>query len=98
MKVWSAYADFEAAPIPMTAEMKEEEGMKEDEERYVEGDVEMARQVFEKACKDLESRDLKDEVCHASISYYLWSLIQTCSVLYFSRARKNSNKRWLAFR
>ena len=62
MKVWKAYAEFEAAPIPMTAEMREEEGVEEDEERYVEGDVELARQVFEKAYKDLKSRDLKDEV------------------------------------
>lgn len=62
VKVWKAYAEFEAAPIPMTAEMREEEGIEEDEERYVDGDVELARQVFEKAYKDLKSRELKDEV------------------------------------
>ena len=87
VKVWKAYAEFEAAPIPMTAEMREEEGLEEDEERYVEGDVDMACQVLEKAYKDLKSRDSKDEVCHTSIESYRWLLIQTCS---FCRTRKNS--------
>lgn len=45
----------------MSAEVREEEGV-EEEERYVEGDVERVREVFEPAYKDLKSRKLKEEV------------------------------------
>ena len=62
MKVWKAYAEFEVTPIPMSAEIREEEGVEEDEERYVEGDLSLAREVFERAYKDLKSKDLKEEV------------------------------------
>lgn len=65
VKVWRSYAEFEAAPIPMSAAMREELGEEEDEEeeRYVDGDVQRARQVFDRAYKDLKSRGLKEEVC-----------------------------------
>ncbi|EJD01987.1 pre-mRNA-splicing factor CLF1 [Fomitiporia mediterranea MF3/22] len=62
VKVWRAYAEFEAAPIPMSQAMREEEEEEEEEEeKFVEGDVQLARQVFERAYKDLKSRDLKEE-------------------------------------
>lgn len=63
VKVWRAYAEFEAASIPMSAAMQdEEEEEDEEEERYVEGDIELARQVFERGYKDLKSKGLKEEV------------------------------------
>lgn len=63
VKVWRAFALFEAAPIPMSQALREEEDEEEeDEEKYVEGDVHRARQVFERAYKDLKSRGLKEEV------------------------------------
>ena len=40
----------------------EEGEEEEDKEKYVEGDVELARHVFERAYKDLKSRGLKEEV------------------------------------
>ena len=40
----------------------------EEEERMVEGDIEMARQVFQRGYKDLKDRSLKEEVCYISIT------------------------------
>ena len=40
----------------------------EEEERMVEGDIEMARQVFQRGYKDLKDRSLKEEVCYFSIT------------------------------
>jgi crooked neck len=57
-KVWVAYAMFEAQPIQLPRderEDKDEEGDEEDEEkkpRMAEGDLELARQVFQKGYKD----------------------------------------------
>ena len=63
VKVWRAYAEFEAAPMPMSAELRDDQGgEEEDEEKYVEGDVELARHVFERAYKDLKNCGLREEV------------------------------------
>ena len=58
---------FEAEEIPMSARVKEELGIEEDEEdeeeeRMVPGDPEKARQVYERAYKDLKKQGLKEEV------------------------------------
>ena len=64
VKVWIAYAMFEAEPIPLPrAEREEEEEEEEEEERkMVPGDPSVARQVFERGYKDLKSKGLKQEV------------------------------------
>ena len=36
VKVWRAYAEFEAAPIPMSQALREEEGGEEEEEEEME--------------------------------------------------------------
>ncbi|KAH9478593.1 NineTeen Complex (NTC) component [Psilocybe cubensis] len=63
VKVWISYALFEAEPIPLPrAEREEEEEEEEEEERkMVPGDVDLARQVFERGYKDLKSKQLKSE-------------------------------------
>ncbi|EGO25868.1 hypothetical protein SERLADRAFT_415266 [Serpula lacrymans var. lacrymans S7.9] len=61
-KVWISYAEFEGASIPLPRAMRDEEGEDEEgETRMVEGDANMARQVFEKGYKDLKSKELKAE-------------------------------------
>ncbi|TFY58476.1 hypothetical protein EVJ58_g6398 [Rhodofomes roseus] len=62
-KVWIAYAEFEAAPIPVARELREEREEEEEEEEteMVPGDVERARQVFERGYADLRKQGLKDE-------------------------------------
>jgi len=73
-KVWVAYAMFEAQPIQLPRDEREDEdedGDDEDEEReqkMVEGDLELARQVFQKGYKDLKNKGLKNEVsrCHTT--------------------------------
>ena len=65
VKVWRSYAEFEASAIPMSQAMKEELGIEEDEdeeERMVEGDYELGRQVFQRGYNDLKERGLKEEV------------------------------------
>ncbi|KAH8112430.1 pre-mRNA-splicing factor CLF1 [Phellopilus nigrolimitatus] len=62
VKVWRAYAESEAAPIPMSQALQEEEEEDEnDQEKFVEGDLQLARQVFERGYKDLKSKGLKEE-------------------------------------
>lgn len=67
-KVWVAYAMFEAQQIQLPRDEREDEdedGDEEDEERepkMVEGDLELARQVFQKGYKDLKNKGLKNEV------------------------------------
>ena len=65
-KVWVAYATFEAQSIQLPRDEREEdEDEDEDEERevkMVEGDLELARQVFQRGYKDLKSKGLKNEV------------------------------------
>ena len=62
-KAWVAFAEFEGSPIPMTqAEREEKYGEDDEEERFVDGDVEIARKTFERGYKDLKSKGLKQEV------------------------------------
>jgi crooked neck len=65
-KVWVAYAMFEAQPIQLSRDEREDddddEGDEEKEPKMVEGDLELARQVFQKGYKDLKSKGLKNEV------------------------------------
>ena len=67
-KVWVAYAMFEAQPIQLPRDEREDEdedgdeGDEEKEPKMVEGDLELARQVFQKGYKDLKTKGLKNEV------------------------------------
>ncbi|KAF8480000.1 pre-mRNA-splicing factor CLF1 [Russula ochroleuca] len=66
-KVWVAYAMFEAQPIQLPRDEREDEdedgdeGDEEKEPKMVEGDLELARQVFQKGYKDLKNKGLKNE-------------------------------------
>jgi len=66
-KVWVAYAMFEAQPIQLPRDEREDEdedgdeGDEEKEQKMVEGDLELARQVFQKGYKDLKDKGLKNE-------------------------------------
>lgn len=61
VKVWISYALFEAEPIAVPRADRDEE---EDEEEVamIEGDAEVARQVFQRGYNDLKSKSLKSEV------------------------------------
>ncbi|KAH9848003.1 TPR-like protein [Lenzites betulinus] len=64
VKVWISYATFEAEPIPVPRAQREEaEDEDEDEAEVpmVEGDPVRARQIFDRAYKDLKSKGLKHE-------------------------------------
>ena len=67
-KVWVAYAMFEAQQIQPPRDEREEddedgdEGDEEKEPKMVEGDLELARQVFQRGYKDLKGKGLKNEV------------------------------------
>lgn len=63
VKVWISYALFEAEPIPVPRNLREEdEDEDEDAEvKMVEGDLGLARQVFDRGYKDLKSKGLKSE-------------------------------------
>lgn len=67
VKVWISFAMFEAEPIPLPrAERDENEEDEEDEEaerKMIPGDLDVARQVFERGYKDLKEKNLKSEVC-----------------------------------
>jgi len=67
-KVWVSFAMFEAQPIALSRDERgDEDEDEEDEEaevKMVEGDLELARQVFERGYKDLKSKGLKTEVRH----------------------------------
>jgi crooked neck len=84
-KVWVAYAMFEAQPIQLPRDEREDEdedgdeGDEEKEPKMVEGDLELARQVFQKGYKDLKSKGLKNEVSRTHPSFWreekhLWYL------------------------
>jgi crooked neck len=71
VKVWIAYALFEAEAIPVPRADREEDDGDDDEEKevpMVEGDNDLARSVFEQGYKDLKSRGLKSEVFQFSFS------------------------------
>jgi crooked neck len=61
VKVWIAYATFEAESIPIPRADREDED-EDAETPMVDGDVERARVVFGRAYKDLKSKGLKSEV------------------------------------
>ncbi|KAH0582458.1 NineTeen Complex (NTC) component [Termitomyces sp. 'cryptogamus'] len=64
VKVWIAYALFEAEPIPIPRTEREDEDEDEDEGaevRTVPGDPARARAVFERGYKDLKSKGFKSE-------------------------------------
>ena len=63
VKVWISYALFEgeAMPVPR-AEREEDDDEEEKEAKMVEGDPELARQVFKKGYEDLRGKGLKSEV------------------------------------
>ncbi|SRR5712692_6295207 len=77
-KVWVAYATFEAQSIQLPRDEREDEdededsdeGDEEKEPKMVEGDLELARQVFQKGYKDLKSKDLKNEVSKTRPSFW----------------------------
>ena len=77
-KVWVAYAMFEAQPIQLPRDEREDEdedeGDEEREPKMVEGDLELARQVFQKGYKDLKNKGLKNEVSRL-ILLPTWSLM-----------------------
>ncbi|KAI0061172.1 pre-mRNA-splicing factor CLF1 [Artomyces pyxidatus] len=64
-KVWVAYAMFEAQAIPLPRDEREDEDEEDEdeekEEKKVEGDLELARSVFQRGYKDLKSKGLKAE-------------------------------------
>ena len=72
----------------MSQALREEEEDADEEEKYIEGDVQIARQVFERGYKDLKSKDLKEEVC---MSFWSSSFISDTfySASYSLRAGKN---------
>ncbi|KAJ3710718.1 pre-mRNA-splicing factor CLF1 [Lentinula raphanica] len=61
VKVWISYALFEAESIPVPRAMREEEEDEDAEPKMVPGDPDRARQVFDRAYKELKSKGLKDE-------------------------------------
>ena len=69
VKVWISYALFEgeSIPVPRAEREEDEEADEEAEPKTVPGDAVLARQVFERGYKDLKSKGLKSEVCHALI-------------------------------
>ena len=74
-KVWVAYAMFEAQPIQLPREEREdddedEDGDEEKEPKMVEGDLELARQVFQKGYNDLKRKGLKNEVSRIHLSFW----------------------------
>lgn len=77
-KVWVAYATFEAQPIQLPRDEREDEdedeGDEENEPKMVDGNLELARQVFQKGYKDLKNKGLKNEVSGVSEGKEPWSL------------------------
>lgn len=75
-KVWISYAEFEGSSIPIPRALREDEddGENDDAEaeaKVVDGDPDLARQVFERGYKDLKSKGLKGEVSIITISFAL---------------------------
>ncbi|KAF9808217.1 hypothetical protein IEO21_07936 [Rhodonia placenta] len=60
-KVWISYAEFEAGEIPLARALREEKEDEDEEVEMVPGDVERARQVFERGYNDLRRQGLKNE-------------------------------------
>jgi len=64
VKVWISYALFEgeAMPVPRSEREDDDDDDDEKETKMVEGDPELARQVFKKGYEDLRGKGLKSEV------------------------------------
>lgn len=62
VKVWISYALFEGEGIPVPRAEREDEDEDEEEVKMVEGDPELARQVFKRGYEDLRNKGLKSEV------------------------------------
>jgi len=61
-KVWISYAEFEGSSIPVPRALREEEDEDEETEvKVVDGDANLARDVFARGYKDLKSKELKGE-------------------------------------
>jgi crooked neck len=69
-KVWISYAEFEGSSMPVPRALREEED-EEVEAKVVEGDVNLARDVFARGYKDLKSKELKEEVRSSLCTLYL---------------------------
>jgi crooked neck len=71
VKVWISYALFEgeAIPVPRSEREEDEDEDEEKEIKMVEGDLELARQVFKRGYEDLRSKDLKSEVLATTSSF-----------------------------
>ena len=73
VKVWISYALFEGEAIPVPRAEREEDEDEDDEEekevKMVEGDPELARQVFKRGYEDLRSKGLKSEVSTTVLSF-----------------------------
>jgi tetratricopeptide (TPR) repeat protein len=84
VKVWISYALFEGEGIPVPRAEREDEEEDEDEEKevkMVEGDPELARQVFNRGYEDLRDKGLKGEVFPtASSSRFVLKLMFTLSL------------------
>lgn len=63
VKVWISYALFEATPLSLPRAQREEEDDESEETAVIAGDLDTARQVFERGYKDLKNKGLKPEVC-----------------------------------
>jgi len=91
VKVWISYALFEAEAIPIPRALREEEeegnNDEESEPQVVEGNVNLARQVFDRGYKELKKKGLKSEVCQRCHPPILTMLVicGTDSVLHFWR-------------
>lgn len=95
VKVWISFAEFEASSIPLSQAMREEEDEDEDEddEKMVEGDMALARGVFDRAYKDMKSKELKEEVrAHISTSCGCLLTASGCSVSYYSKHGRHSKR------
>lgn len=63
VKVWISYALFEGEPIPVPRNQREEDDDDDESEvKMVEGDPDIAREVFKRGYEDLRKKGLKSEV------------------------------------
>lgn len=82
VKVWISYALFEAEPMAAPRSTWEEDEDGETEVKMVEGDLDIARRVFDRAYQDLKSKGLKEEVCLYSLvncALHADHILATCS-------------------
>lgn len=93
VKVWISYALFEAEPIPLPRAERDEEEEEEEEDgerKMVPGDPALARQVFERAYKDLKAKQLKSEVRWKAFLMFVLYLTFSFSFFLFLFSPKKS--------